>query len=126
MNAQALDLSIVVHQGQPAYHLTGTDYFAPVADAALDALAPYWQQDSVAESARVPGRIPGRPDRGRGPAAARASGTGLGPGRGGGLAPTRRRWTRPCAASPHPVFTMATRRACTTTTQRASCASWCR
>ncbi|UUZ54207.1 hypothetical protein LP419_38420 [Massilia sp. H-1] len=67
VNAQALDLSIVVHQGQPAYHLTGTDYFAPVADAALDALAPYWQQDSVAESARVPGRIPGRPDRGRGP-----------------------------------------------------------
>ncbi|QYF95297.1 DNA repair ATPase [Massilia sp. PAMC28688] len=53
VNQQVLDLTIVSHQGAPAFHLTGTDYIAPLTDARLDALAPYWNQDSLAESGQV-------------------------------------------------------------------------
>ena len=53
VNQQSLDLTIVSHQEQLAYHLTGTDYFAPLADPALDALRPYWTLDSISESPQV-------------------------------------------------------------------------
>ncbi len=53
VNQQALDLTIVPHQAHLAYHLTGTDYFAELNDARLQALAAYWNQESVAESPPV-------------------------------------------------------------------------
>lgn len=53
VNQQALDLALVTHDGQPAYHLAGTDYFMPVADARLDALQAYWGVDTVSDSMQV-------------------------------------------------------------------------
>jgi len=53
VNEQALDLTIVSHQDQLAYHLAGTDYFAPVHDEALEAFRPYWSLEILSESAHV-------------------------------------------------------------------------
>ncbi|MFB9243508.1 DNA repair ATPase [Massilia antarctica] len=53
VNQQALDLALVTHEGQPAYHLAGTDYFAPLADARLAALQAYWGFETVSESSQV-------------------------------------------------------------------------
>ncbi len=53
VNQQALDLAIVPHQERLAFHLTGTDYFAPLIDARLQALESYWNQESLAESSHV-------------------------------------------------------------------------
>ncbi len=53
VNRQVLDLTVVPHQEQLAFHLTGTDYFAPLEDARLEALRGYWPQESVAETAQV-------------------------------------------------------------------------
>ena len=41
-STQALDLTLVPHVDGMAYHLTGTDYFAPVADTRLEAFRPWW------------------------------------------------------------------------------------
>ncbi|NHZ91082.1 AAA domain-containing protein [Massilia sp. CCM 8733] len=53
VNQQALDLALVTHEGRPAYHLAGTDYFAPLADARLDALQAYWGFETVSESSQI-------------------------------------------------------------------------
>ncbi|RSZ60880.1 AAA domain-containing protein [Massilia atriviolacea] len=53
VNQQALDLALVTHEGKPAYHLAGTDYFMPLAEPRLDALQVYWGFDTVSESAQV-------------------------------------------------------------------------
>ncbi|WP_223165046.1 DUF7902 domain-containing protein [Massilia frigida] len=53
VNQQALDLALVTHEGRPAYHLAGTDYFAPLADARLDALQAHWGFETVSESSQV-------------------------------------------------------------------------
>ncbi len=53
INQQTLDLSIVIHKQQLSYHLTGTDYFLAFEDARLATLEPYWQLDTIAESATV-------------------------------------------------------------------------
>lgn len=53
VNRQTLDLTVVPHQQQLAFHLTGTDYFAPLEDARLESLRDYWAQESQAESAQV-------------------------------------------------------------------------
>ncbi|PWF46088.1 DNA repair ATPase [Massilia glaciei] len=53
VNRQALDLTLVAHHGVQTYHLTGTDYYMPLADARLDQLRPYWGMENLAESARV-------------------------------------------------------------------------
>lgn len=53
VNQQTLDLTIVTHQEQLAYHLTGTDYFSPLADPVLEALRPYWALEHLSESAQV-------------------------------------------------------------------------
>ncbi|MFN3987504.1 MAG: DNA repair ATPase [Rhodocyclaceae bacterium] len=50
VNRQPLDLTLVPRGGGLAYHLTGTDYFAAVADARLDALKPFWDQALSSES----------------------------------------------------------------------------
>ncbi len=53
VNQQVLDLTMVPHDGALAFHLAGTDYFAPVRDAQLEALRPYWQFDKPSESELV-------------------------------------------------------------------------
>ncbi len=50
VNRQTLDLTLVPRQGGLAFHLTGTDYFAPANDAALEALRPWWDVSLVSES----------------------------------------------------------------------------
>jgi DNA polymerase III delta prime subunit len=54
VNRQTLDLTLVAHQGAQSYHLTGTDYYMPLAsDAGLDHLRAYWGMENIAESALV-------------------------------------------------------------------------
>ncbi|NSL56908.1 DNA repair ATPase [Uliginosibacterium sp. IMCC34675] len=53
VSRQALDITLAPRDGSLFYHLTGTDYFAPVADARLDALKAYWQQSLISESAAL-------------------------------------------------------------------------
>ncbi|WP_426341431.1 DNA repair ATPase [Pseudoduganella sp. S-14] len=53
VNRQALELAIVPHQGGLAFHLAGTDYYAPLQDERLDALRPWWSQETLAETAQV-------------------------------------------------------------------------
>ncbi len=50
ISQQALDLTLVPRDGTLHFHLTGTDYFAPVNDARLTALQPYWQQSLISET----------------------------------------------------------------------------
>ncbi|MEY4563244.1 MAG: hypothetical protein RLZZ618_2521 [Pseudomonadota bacterium] len=50
INRQALDLTLVFKDQRLSYHLAGTDYFAPLTDARLDALASHWQQTLVSET----------------------------------------------------------------------------
>ncbi|WKB54068.1 DNA repair ATPase [Eleftheria terrae] len=50
VNRQPLDLTLLPREGGLAYHLTGTDYLAPVDDPRLAALQPYWQQALVSET----------------------------------------------------------------------------
>jgi hypothetical protein len=51
VNRQPLDLTLVAKDGGVAFHLTGTDYFAPVSDPRLDALQRFWSQPLVSETA---------------------------------------------------------------------------
>ncbi|MBH9576952.1 DNA repair ATPase [Inhella proteolytica] len=53
VNHQALELTLVPRNEALSFHLTGTDYFAPVQDERLNALAPYWQQALVSETAEL-------------------------------------------------------------------------
>jgi hypothetical protein len=53
VNRQALELAIVPHHGELAFHLAGTDYYAPLQDARLEALRPWWAQENLAETAQV-------------------------------------------------------------------------
>ncbi|WP_374437858.1 DNA repair ATPase [Inhella sp.] len=50
VNHQALELTLVPRGEVLCFHLTGTDYYAPVQDARLAELAPYWQQALVSET----------------------------------------------------------------------------
>ncbi|QTD45189.1 DNA repair ATPase [Ottowia testudinis] len=57
VNRQPIDLTLVAHadNGQEglAWQITGTDYVAPVSDARLQALRPYWQQTLVSETPQL-------------------------------------------------------------------------
>jgi MoxR-like ATPase len=53
VNRQALDLTLVVRDGVLHHHLTGTDYFAPLHDPALEALRAWWDHALVSESAEL-------------------------------------------------------------------------
>lgn len=53
INRQPLDLTLVPRDDRMSFHLNGTDYFEPVADAALDALAPFQSLSLVSESPQV-------------------------------------------------------------------------
>lgn len=50
ISRQNLDLALVPKDGGLAYHLAGTDYFAPVNDPRLDQLRDFWGQALVSES----------------------------------------------------------------------------
>ena len=53
VNTQPLDLSVVPHDGGMALHLSGTDFFEPVDDAAFDETRQFWDQYLVSENAEV-------------------------------------------------------------------------
>jgi hypothetical protein len=53
VNAQALDLTTVLRDGQMCLHLTGTNFFEPIEDAELLAARDVWQQEVVSENREV-------------------------------------------------------------------------
>ncbi|GAA0926950.1 DNA repair ATPase [Pseudonocardia zijingensis] len=53
VNTQAVDLTLVPHEGAMAFSITGTDYRAPVRDEAFARTAPFWDQLVVSETADV-------------------------------------------------------------------------
>jgi MoxR-like ATPase len=50
ISRQPLDLTLVPREGALHFHLSGTDYYAPVADSRLEALRPWWDQLLVSET----------------------------------------------------------------------------
>jgi len=50
VNRQPLDMTLVAKEGGVAFHITGTDYFAPAEDPRLEALADRWGQALVSET----------------------------------------------------------------------------
>ncbi|MCX7556370.1 DNA repair ATPase [Xanthomonadaceae bacterium JHOS43] len=50
VNTQELDLTLLPRDNTLALHLTGTDYFTPLNDPALEPLRPYWQAALESES----------------------------------------------------------------------------
>ncbi|MCW7536566.1 DNA repair ATPase [Aquabacterium sp. A7-Y] len=50
INRQPLDLTLVPHDGALAWHITGTDYLAPLHDERLAALRSCWNQALVSET----------------------------------------------------------------------------
>lgn len=53
VNTQELDLTIIPREGELNFHLAGTDYYAPVAQAELLALKDYWSISLESETAQV-------------------------------------------------------------------------
>lgn len=53
VNHQPLDLTLVVQNEQPTFHLTGTDYHAPVKASGADTHATAWQQTLPSETPRL-------------------------------------------------------------------------
>ncbi|BCB85064.1 DNA repair ATPase [Phytohabitans suffuscus] len=53
VNTQAIDLTLVPHDGRMAVAVTGTDYRAAVRDEAFEATRPYWEQLLVSETPEV-------------------------------------------------------------------------
>lgn len=53
VNTQELEISIVSHEGEMCYHLSGTAFFEPVRDEAFLATSAVWDQQVVSENPRV-------------------------------------------------------------------------
>ena len=53
VNHQAFELTTVLRDGQLAFHLTGTNYFDPIADPELLATRDVWDLEIVSESPEV-------------------------------------------------------------------------
>ncbi|MCW5560124.1 MAG: hypothetical protein KIT22_20085, partial [Verrucomicrobiae bacterium] len=53
INTQPLDLTLVLRDGQPYLHLTGTQYFEPVTDEDYLATRAVWDQEVVSENSQV-------------------------------------------------------------------------
>ena len=53
ISKQPLNITLTPHQGRLAFHLTGTDYFAPTHDERLAALQPFWEQALVSETSAL-------------------------------------------------------------------------
>lgn len=52
-NDLVLDLTIVVRNQVPCFHLAGTDFFEPIKNDELRKLAPYWDQSLPSENGKV-------------------------------------------------------------------------
>src|SRR5690606_25094280 len=53
VNTQELDLTLLPRGDQLYLHLTGTDFLAPLANAELEALKPFWQVALESESEQL-------------------------------------------------------------------------
>ncbi|MEV6349024.1 DNA repair ATPase [Actinoplanes sp. NPDC051851] len=53
VNEQAIDLTLVPHDGGLAYAITGTDYRAPVTDPAFAGTRPFWDQPLISENREI-------------------------------------------------------------------------
>ncbi|GAA4219051.1 hypothetical protein FHR32_004450 [Streptosporangium album] len=53
VNTQATELTLVPHEGRPAFAITGTDYRSPVRDETFAETLPFWNQSLVSETAEV-------------------------------------------------------------------------
>src|SRR5690606_9211282 len=53
VNKQPLDLTIVLKDGVPHYHLTGTDFYQELKDQVLLGSTALWNQEYVSENAKV-------------------------------------------------------------------------
>ncbi|MBW3543100.1 MAG: AAA family ATPase, partial [Planctomycetes bacterium] len=53
VNVQALDLTLVQREGELCLHLTGTNFFEPLADPELNANRDLWEQEVVSENRGV-------------------------------------------------------------------------
>ncbi|AEV82110.1 DNA repair ATPase [Actinoplanes sp. SE50] len=53
VNGQAIDLTLVPHDGGLAYAITGTDYRAPVTDEAFQQTRDFWDQPLISEYRRL-------------------------------------------------------------------------
>ncbi|MDG4834514.1 DNA repair ATPase [Solwaraspora sp. WMMD1047] len=53
VNTQAVDVTLVPHDGEMSVAITGTDYRAPVRDESFGATRPFWDQLLVSESPEV-------------------------------------------------------------------------
>lgn len=53
VNKQPMDLTTVLRDGKLCLHLTGTQYFEPLEDPALEAARELWQQELISENERL-------------------------------------------------------------------------
>jgi hypothetical protein len=53
VNTQPLELTLVPRDGDMALHLSGTDYYETITDAAFLQTRPYWAQDLISETEEV-------------------------------------------------------------------------
>ena len=53
VNTQVLDLTMVLRDGEPNYHLTGTDFYEPIASAELSSTKDVWAMEVVSENNSV-------------------------------------------------------------------------
>ncbi|MGK4003452.1 DNA repair ATPase [Sorangium sp. So ce1036] len=53
VSSQALELTLVPHGGGLALHLTGTDFFEPIEDPALEAARDLWDQELASETPAI-------------------------------------------------------------------------
>jgi hypothetical protein len=53
VNTQELELSIVLHEGAPCFHLSGTAFFEPVESEEFLATRDVWEQQVISENSRV-------------------------------------------------------------------------
>jgi hypothetical protein len=53
VNTQELDLTVVPRNDSLCLHITGTNFFEPIADEALDATRAVWSLDTVSETAEL-------------------------------------------------------------------------
>ncbi len=53
VNTQPLDLTVVIRDGTPNFHLTSTKYFDPITDVGFLATREVWDQEVVSENATV-------------------------------------------------------------------------
>ncbi|MEW4490770.1 DNA repair ATPase [Thalassoglobus sp. JC818] len=53
VNTQVLDLTLVFRDGEPNFHLTGTDFYEPIGSAELRETEEVWSMEVISENANV-------------------------------------------------------------------------